>query len=100
VPNFGQDSDIKDTFSNLAGAETAVNHVWNVDALQIDSTLDRPHNRRDRANIMMMSDPITDSTGEVTQYTHPAGPKAHKINYFVPNFGADQEMESDKANIA
>ena len=49
----------------------------------------------------MMSDPITDSTGEVTQYTHPEdAKKKHKMNYFVPNFGPDQEMEGERANIA
>lgn len=100
MPNFGVDYDIKDTFKNEADAEVSVGHVWNVDALQIDSSLDRSH-RRDRSNIMMMSDPITDSTGEVTQYTHPSDDKKkHKMNYFVPNFGPDQELESDKANVA
>jgi hypothetical protein len=49
---------------------------------------------------MMMDDPITDSTGAVTQYTHPANPKAHPMNYAVPNFGPDQELEGEAANIA
>jgi len=100
VPNFGVDYDIKDTLNHEKAAETSVGYVWNVDAVQLDSSLDRPHNRRDRSNIMMMSDPITDSTGEVSQYTHPTDEKKkHKMNYFVPNFGPDQEMVSDKANV-
>lgn len=50
---------------------------------------------------MMMSDPITDSTGETTQYTHPEGKdKKWKMNYAVPNFGVDHEVLSDKENVA
>jgi hypothetical protein len=48
----------------------------------------------------MMSDPVTDSTGEVTQYTHPKSDKAHPMNYAVPNFGPDHELEGEKANVA
>ena len=50
---------------------------------------------------MMMSDPITHSTGETTQYTHPEGKdKKWKMNYAVPNFGVDHEVLSDKENVA
>jgi hypothetical protein len=49
---------------------------------------------------MMMSDPITDSTGETTQYTHPASKKAHPMNYKVPNFGPDMVLEGEKENVA
>lgn len=100
VPNFGQDFDIKDSFSNLASAEKTTGISWNVDfsAVQLDSSLERPHYSR---NVMMMSDPITDSTGEYTQYTHPDnGDKKWKMNYPVPNFGVDQEVLSDKENVA
>ena len=51
--------------------------------------------------IQIHSDPVTDSTGEVTQYTHPEGKeKKFKMNYAVPNFGVDHEVLSDAANVA
>lgn len=51
--------------------------------------------------LQIRSDPITDSTGEVTQYTHPEGKeKKWKMNYAVPNFGVDHEMLSDAENVA
>jgi hypothetical protein len=51
--------------------------------------------------IQIGSDPITDSTGETTQYTHPDGDKKKwKMNYAVPNFGVDHEVLSDKENVA
>ena len=49
--------------------------------------------------VQIGSDPITDSTGEYTQYTHPTREKAFKMNYKVPNFGADAEIENVHASI-
>jgi hypothetical protein len=50
--------------------------------------------------VQLSSDPITDSTGEVTQYTHPeSNKKKWKMNYPVPNFGTDSEIDNVKASI-
>lgn len=51
--------------------------------------------------VQIRSDPITDSTGEVTQYTHPSSDKkTWKMNYPVPNFGPDHEIENVHSSIA
>ena len=44
------------------------------------------------------SDPICSSAG-CTQYEHPAPPKGHPMDYFVPNFGADPDMEGTANSI-
>jgi hypothetical protein len=50
--------------------------------------------------VQLNSDPITDSTGEYTQYTHPASSaKKWKMNYPVPNFGSDSEIDNVKDSI-
>jgi len=50
--------------------------------------------------VQLNSDPITDSTGEYTQYTHPeSGKKKWKMNYPVPNFGSDSEIDNVKESI-
>jgi hypothetical protein len=46
--------------------------------------------------VQVGSDPVTDSTGETSQYLHPGSKVAsHKMNYEVPNFGVDHEILSD-----
>ena len=46
------------------------------------------------------SDPICNSSG-CTQYKHPAGPDGHPMDYVVPDFGQDHDinhsMTSEKA---
>lgn len=37
VPNFGQDKDIKDSLADTSAAESKLNHVWDVKALQLDN---------------------------------------------------------------
>ena len=80
VPNFGQDREITESLANTEKTEAQLNHVWNL--------------------VQLESDPITDSTGETTQYLHPDGAKKIKMNYSVPNFGEDQEMLDQKKNLA
>ena len=43
------------------------------------------------------SDPICSSAG-CTQYDHPSKDLGYKINYAVPNFGADQDMINTKVS--
>ena len=44
------------------------------------------------------SDPICSSAG-CTQYEHPAPPKGHPMDYFVPSFGRDPDMEGTEDSI-
>jgi hypothetical protein len=85
VPHFGEDPDITATKSNLAATEKAQGHKLSVSEdgdgsfstfVQTDSDL------------KMESDPICSSAG-CTQYPHPSKDRGYKIDYFVPNFGAD-----------
>lgn len=41
------------------------------------------------------SDPICSSAG-CTQYEHPSKPLGYKLDYFVPNFGADHDVVVSK----
>jgi len=49
--------------------------------------------------VQTSSDPICSSAG-CTQYEWPKGPKSHPVDYFVPNFGADPDMETTVNSLA
>jgi hypothetical protein len=44
------------------------------------------------------SDPIC-GTGGCNQYTHPKKPRGYPINYPVPNFGKDDDINTTKESI-
>jgi len=44
------------------------------------------------------SDPICGSGG-CDQYTHPKKPRGYPINYPVPNFGTDDDINTTKESI-
>ena len=50
------------------------------------------------AAITLNSDPICNSAG-CTQYLHPGNKLPYKINYFVPNFGQDTEINQNKDSL-
>jgi len=52
----------------------------------------------DAANVLLRDDPICSSAG-CTQFKHPEV-KSHPIDYPVPSFGADPEMETTHNSIA
>lgn len=101
VPNFGVDTDVKDTTSNLAEAEAEEGHVMQVDEdskikrnyfvpnfgadNEIDTTSQNLAQSEKLLGIKMGSDYFTD-------------PKSHKINYVVPNFGQDNEIATSLDN--
>lgn len=66
-----------------------MNHVWK--AVQLENA--------EKSDIMIESDPAMSSVGEITQYLHPAPkdstihPPPADVDYFVPNFGKDPDME-------
>jgi hypothetical protein len=50
------------------------------------------------ANLDTSSDPICNSSG-CTQYKHKKKDLGYKIDYFVPNFGGDSEINESKASL-
>jgi len=68
------DEDILTSHKNVADAEKNLDHVWNIEAVQLGS------------------DPICSSAG-CTQYKHKAKPLGYPIDYFVPNFGQDHDIQ-------
>lgn len=75
------DQDIVTTDKNLLDAERNLNHHWEL-AVQLDS------------DINMQSDPICSSAG-CTQYKHKKKGLGYKINYPVPNFGRDHDINDN-----
>jgi len=76
--NPALDHDVKVTASNLANAESTLGKTMEV------------------ADVQLESDPICSSAG-CTQYEHPKI-KDHPMDYFVPNFGPDQEAVKENDN--
>jgi hypothetical protein len=127
VNNFGADPDMVGTMNSISIGEKMNKHKFvmgtadskakwhNVakdtlynyypaldrDVVSTAKHLAEAEDRLGYSMIQIRSDPITDSTGEYTQYTHPEGQnKKWKMNYAVPNFGVDHEVLSDKENVA
>jgi len=76
------DLDMITTKKNLGDAETSVGHKWVIDDVQLDSDL------------KVESDPICSSAG-CTQYKHKKKKLGYDINYFVPHFGTDTDINDD-----
>ena len=79
------DGDIITTNKNLADTEKNLGHHWAL-AVQLDS------------DINMQSDPICSSAG-CTQYKHKQKGLGYKINYPVPNFGRDHDINDNFASL-
>jgi len=90
VPNFGYDQDVVDAKKNIAAAEKSQNHV-----LDIKRDGEGSYNLlQTGADIRLESDPICNSAG-CTQYKHPQKDRGYKINYPVPNFGRDHDINTN-----
>jgi len=127
VNNFGADPDMEGTMNSISIGEKQVNHKlvmgtadskakWHIkakdtlynyypkldsDMVDTNRHMVETENRLGTSFVQLRSDPITDSTGEVSQYTHPeSSAKKWKMNYPVPNFGVDQEMLDQEKNLA
>jgi hypothetical protein len=81
------DKDIKDSLDSTTSSETALDYKWDVKALQLD------------ADIQIESDPIC-STAGCSQYMHPSQPKPYPMDYVVPNFGVDKDIDDHNSNLA
>lgn len=82
VNNFGVDRDIKDSLKNLSNQEK-IHGKWVLP---------------DEEDIQTKSDPICNSVG-CTQYQWDHV-KGHPKDYFVPNFGVDEDIRSTQQNEA
>lgn len=127
VPDYGKDPDMVGTMNSIAIGEKMNSHKFvmgtadskakwhNVakdtlydyypaldrDVVNTNRHIDQAEDQLGTKMIQLESDPITDSTGEVTQYTHPESThKKWKMNYPVPNFGVDGEITDVHASIA
>lgn len=126
VPNFGKDPDMEGTMNSIAIGEKMNKHKFimgtadskakwhNVakdtlynyypsldsDVVNTNRHISQAEDRLGTTMVQIGSDPITDSTGEVTQYTHPeSNKKKWKMNYPVPNFGPDSEITEVHSSI-
>ena len=95
VPHFGTDEDIKSSLKNLNDQE-AKHRKWNLPPDEWFAQIDnRPE---EHEQLQLESDPICSSAGCV-QYLHKVKGLGYKINYPVPNFGADTDIIDSKASL-
>lgn len=80
-PDYGVDSEIKSINQSLTAAEKKLKKKWNVKLLQLES------------------DPICSSAG-CTQYKHKSTPLGYPIDYPVPSFGADPDIEANHRSLS
>ena len=94
VPHFGADTNINASMKNLKDAEMRYTHDLKVKPdgqgsyilLQTDSEMN------------LESDPICSSAG-CTQYKHAVKGLGYKINYPVPNFGRDHDINDNHESL-
>lgn len=99
----GIDSDIKQSLNSMADQEAekgAWNPVQNKDGDWIvpQAIDNRSYSYEGDALVQIGSDPICNSAG-CTQYKHPEE-KSHPIDYPVPSFGPDHDIETTANSIA
>lgn len=117
VPHFGEDEDIEFSKRNIASAEKKYGE-WNVKrdgngAWILPSVPENlfdnykaegwPHEKlpvlvQTDAEVNTESDPICSSAG-CTQYKHKKKGLGYDIDYFVPNFGADHDINENFESI-
>jgi len=125
VPNFGQDKDVKETLASekVASAMTKRNWVFptgderwkneakatdynfqpklDSDVVNTQSSIANAESSLGAWNVpkslaQVKSDPICSSAG-CTQFKHPEV-ESHPMDYFVPNFGQDQDIKNTLAD--
>ena len=93
------DPDIVDSKKNLALVEDIMDHKWEFhpdDHFQ-EPPYNTPSLTQLNAEVKLEDDPICSSAGCV-QYLHPK-PKGNPMDYFVPNFGADNLINDATASL-
>jgi len=88
--NPALDGEVISTLKNLGDAEKSVGHKWNIMDVQLDSDV--------KADTEVESDPICSSAG-CTQYKHKKKELGYKINYPVPSFGRDNDINENFASL-
>jgi len=99
VPNFGVDEDIVNTQAHIAAQEGRLktkwvpeqdeNGVWSVPEAAAGSSYSYGLVQTD-SDVKVDSDPVCSSAG--CNYASEKGKKTHPMNYFVPNFGRDSDI--------
>jgi len=99
VPNFGLDTDIKNTVSSLKSTEAKLGN-WNPKQ-DADGAFIVPTSiaLQTEAELAMGDDPICSSAGCV-QFKHPEAAAGPPMDYPVPSFGADPDMEATANSIS
>lgn len=117
VPNFGVDQDIQDTHDNIKLAEGSTGHVWvpvqdeNGVWMVPEAADNRSYThvengrhayREESAKFLQLdaetqSDPICSSAG--CGYKSAAAKPSHPMDYYVPNFGADKDINHNWASL-
>lgn len=103
------DEEVRYTMKNLKDQES-IHGVWELPpkdyaGVQLLSTYNINKKELDRSedqqNVQLNteSDPICSSAG-CTQYKHKKKSLGYDINYFVPHFGTDNEINESKASLA
>jgi hypothetical protein len=98
VPNFGVDSDIKITQKNIADEEKRQNHKWTPHQDENGAWIvPEPQTSKSfkslvqtEADLNIESDPVCSSAG--CNYKYLKGKTAYPMDYFVPNFGRDKDI--------
>jgi len=107
VPNFGVDEDIKMTQAHIAEQEKKLKHkwkpvqdengVWQVPEANKNSSYTYRSLVQTDADIKLESDPICSTAG--CNYAKDKGKTPYPMNYFVPNFGRDHDINSTWASL-
>ena len=107
VPNFGVDEDIKSTQAHVAAQEKRLKHVWK--PKQDDNgvwIVPEPINNKAYSynslvqtdtDIKTESNPMCSSAGCTFKARKDA--KTHPMNYFVPNFGVDEDIGDSHSSL-
>jgi len=69
------------------------------DVISTNKHISEAEDRLGMTMVQLRDDPICSSAG-CTQYDHPKKKEAYKMNYFVPNFGVDQDIIDATENIS
>jgi len=117
VPHFGEEEEITDAKENIVNAEKSLKHEWEPERdgdgswnLPNELTAEYGNYKSEQglaiktlvqtdSKINTASDPICSSAG-CSQYKHKGGALGYDINYPVPNFGADTDMNDAKDSLS
>jgi len=83
------DADVRTTQKNLGDSEMALGHKWDL----VEASFPQV-----QSNVELESDPICSSAG-CTQYKHKKKERGYKINYFVPHFGTDTDINDNFSDL-